>query len=146
MAVCRGKVSEGLDFADDNARAVIAVGIPFPNFKNIQVDLKRKYNDLHCRNRGLLTGSAWYEIQAYRALNQALGRCIRHKYDWGALLLVDQRFQQGNLQGNKQNKYIMGLSKWVRNCVVHQPNCINGLANLKQFAINMTNNPPKKPE
>lgn len=25
MAVCRGKVSEGLDFTDDNARAVIAV-------------------------------------------------------------------------------------------------------------------------
>lgn len=25
LAVCRGKVSEGLDFADDNARAVITV-------------------------------------------------------------------------------------------------------------------------
>ena len=25
IAVCRGKVSEGLDFADDNARAVITV-------------------------------------------------------------------------------------------------------------------------
>lgn len=33
MAVCRGKVSEGLDFADTNARAVICVGIPFPNVK-----------------------------------------------------------------------------------------------------------------
>nr|CAD7259051.1 unnamed protein product [Timema shepardi] len=29
------------------------------------------------------------------ALNQALGRCLRHKYDWGALLLVDDRFQKG---------------------------------------------------
>ena len=26
LAVCRGKVSEGLDFTDDNARAVITVG------------------------------------------------------------------------------------------------------------------------
>ena len=34
MAVCRGKVSEGLDFADNNARAVICVGIPFPNVKD----------------------------------------------------------------------------------------------------------------
>ena len=25
LAVCRGKVSEGLDFSDDNARAVITV-------------------------------------------------------------------------------------------------------------------------
>ena len=37
IAVCRGKVSEGLDFADNNARAVICVGIPFPNVKDIQV-------------------------------------------------------------------------------------------------------------
>ncbi len=29
-AVCRGKVSEGLDFSDHNARAVIVIGIPFP--------------------------------------------------------------------------------------------------------------------
>ena len=33
LAVCRGKVSEGMDFADNNARAVICVGIPFPNVK-----------------------------------------------------------------------------------------------------------------
>ncbi|EPY86533.1 hypothetical protein CB1_000306001 [Camelus ferus] len=36
VAVCRGKVSEGLDFSDDNARAVITVGIPFPNVKDLQ--------------------------------------------------------------------------------------------------------------
>lgn len=37
MAVCRGKVSEGLDFSDENARAVITIGIPFPNVKDLQV-------------------------------------------------------------------------------------------------------------
>ena len=41
LAVCRGKNSEGLDFIDSKARAVICVGIPFPNFKNSQVELKR---------------------------------------------------------------------------------------------------------
>ena len=45
LAVCRGKVSEGLDFADNNARAVVCVGIPFPNVKDTQVELKRQYND-----------------------------------------------------------------------------------------------------
>ena len=44
-----------------------------------QVLLKREYNNEHCKTRGLLKGSDWYEIQGYRALNQALGRCIRHK-------------------------------------------------------------------
>lgn len=28
--VCRGKVSEGIDFADEMARAVVLIGIPFP--------------------------------------------------------------------------------------------------------------------
>ncbi|XP_063613872.1 Fanconi anemia group J protein homolog, partial [Penaeus indicus] len=147
MAVCRGKVSEGLDFTDDNARAVIAVGIPFPNVKDIQVDLKRQYNNTHCRTRGLLSGGDWYEIQAYRAVNQALGRCLRHRYDWGALILVDERYQRGSLSsGVQQNKYTKGLSKWVRNKIVHHPSYAMALSSLNNFARNMTANPPKKPE
>ena len=39
----------------------------------------------------ILLGAEWYEIQAFRALNQALGRCIRHRKDWGAILMVDDR-------------------------------------------------------
>jgi Fanconi anemia group J protein len=31
FAVCRGKVSEGIDFADELARAVVIIGIPFPS-------------------------------------------------------------------------------------------------------------------
>jgi len=98
FAVYRGRASEGLDFSDNYARAVIAVGIPFPNVKDVKVkrkfffsnerfsnifltkvDLKRKYNNALCKKKNLLNGDEWYEIQAYRAVNQALGRCIRHK-------------------------------------------------------------------
>uniref|UniRef100_A0A674KC95 DNA 5'-3' helicase n=1 Tax=Terrapene triunguis TaxID=2587831 RepID=A0A674KC95_9SAUR len=128
IAVCRGKVSEGLDFSDDNARAVITIGIPFPNVKDLQVELKRKYNDQHSKTRGLLPGSQWYEIQAYRALNQALGRCIRHKKDWGALVLVDDRFR------SNPNKYITGLSKWVRQQIQHHENFSTALESLDAFA------------
>ncbi|KAH1178818.1 hypothetical protein KIL84_000149 [Mauremys mutica] len=128
IAVCRGKVSEGLDFSDDNARAVITIGIPFPNVKDLQVELKRKYNDQHSKTRGLLPGSQWYEIQAYRALNQALGRCIRHKKDWGALVLVDDRFR------SNPNKYITGLSKWIRQQIQHHENFSTALDSLDAFA------------
>ncbi|KAM7413743.1 hypothetical protein PAMA_020899 [Pampus argenteus] len=128
IAVCRGKVSEGLDFTDDNARAVVTIGIPFPNIKDLQVELKMKYNDKHCKSRGLLPGHRWYEIQAYRALNQALGRCIRHKNDWGALILVDDRYR------NNPNKYITGLSKWVRQLVQHHDTFSGAMQSLVAFS------------
>jgi len=30
MGVCRGRISEGLDFSDNAARCVMVVGIPYP--------------------------------------------------------------------------------------------------------------------
>lgn len=39
-----------------------------------------------------LTGQMWYQQSASRAVNQALGRVIRHKYDWGAIFLLDERY------------------------------------------------------
>ena len=60
MAVCRGKVSEGLDFADNNGRAVIITGLPFPPLKDPRVMLKQKYLDSN-RNKdnGMLSGQEW---------------------------------------------------------------------------------------
>jgi len=131
MAVCRGKVSEGLDFADNNARAVVCVGIPFPAFKDTLVDLKKKYNDgRRSVNPNILPGREWYEIQAFRALNQALGRCIRHKKDWGAILMVDDRY-------GRNPRYVNNLSKWVRGKVVHYNNCNMMTNSLKTFSTDM---------
>ncbi|RTG90878.1 fanconi anemia group J protein [Schistosoma bovis] len=151
FAVCRGKVSEGLDFADSYARLVIAIGIPYPAFTNPQVQQKREFNDalykssakMACtdkhirsplqnlnssvekydtndditsstsnvsspRRRKVLSGSEWYDAQAYRALNQALGRCIRHANDWGSILLADARFVE------QSSRYMCGISRWIR--------------------------------
>ncbi|RDX73613.1 Fanconi anemia group J protein-like protein, partial [Mucuna pruriens] len=104
LGVCRGKVSEGIDFSDDNAR--IIVGIPFPNINDIQVALKKKYNDTYKSSKNLLSGNEWYCHQAFRALNQAAGRCIRHKLDYGAIVLLDERFRE------ERNRAF--ISKWVR--------------------------------
>lgn len=49
MGVCRGKVSEGLDFADYNGRAVIITGLPYPPLKDPKVVLKKRY--LNERNK-----------------------------------------------------------------------------------------------
>ncbi|XP_078038630.1 Fanconi anemia group J protein homolog [Augochlora pura] len=105
LAVFRGKVAEGIDFRDDEARCVVTVGIPYAVRKDPVIDMKFKYNDKNTGRR-LLKGSDWYTVQAFRALNQALGRCLRHAEDWGAVLLVDERFL---LPDNKAY-----LPKWVK--------------------------------
>ena len=61
FAVCRGKVSEGLDFADNNGRAVIITGMPYPPFKDPHVVLKREYLEENRKREGQgLTGQEWY--------------------------------------------------------------------------------------
>lgn len=39
LAICRGKISEGIDFRGDEARAVICVGIPLLNIHDTQVSV-----------------------------------------------------------------------------------------------------------
>ncbi|XP_007018074.2 PREDICTED: Fanconi anemia group J protein isoform X1 [Theobroma cacao] len=125
LAVFRGKVSEGIDFSDDNARVVIVVGIPFPNINDIQIALKKKYNNTYKSSKNLLSGSEWYCHQAFRALNQALGRCIRHKFDYGAIILLDSRFQE-----EKNRAYI---SKWLRPSVRSYESFEKSLEELRSF-------------
>lgn len=108
MAVCRGKVSEGLDFADMNGRAVIITGLPFPPLKDPRIVLKKKYlEELRATDKDFLSGDEWYSLEATRAVNQAIGRVIRHQNDYGAILLCDSRFNSPKLKGQ--------LSAWLRN-------------------------------
>lgn len=64
------QASEGIDFANGNARGVLVVGIPFPNVKDTKVGLKKAYNSNAPRSLQLLDGNTWYSQQAFRALNQ----------------------------------------------------------------------------
>ncbi|VDN52578.1 unnamed protein product [Dracunculus medinensis] len=43
FAVCRGKVSEGIDFADNESRGVVVVGIPFAPVNDARVELKKQF-------------------------------------------------------------------------------------------------------
>ena len=46
FAISRGKASEGMNFADDYARAVISVGIPYPGIQDLQVGALQSDFDL----------------------------------------------------------------------------------------------------
>ena len=113
MGVCRGRISEGLDFSDKAARCVIVVGIPYPQITDPKVILKKEFLDnarsLQIKNRDQiqgLTGKDWYNQQATRSINQAIGRVIRHAQDYGAILLFDERY---NYPSNRSN-----ISRWLR--------------------------------
>ncbi|KAJ8637753.1 hypothetical protein MRB53_012020 [Persea americana] len=110
LAVCRGKVSEGLDFADQAGRAVIITGMPFAMRTDPKIRLKREYLDQQALSQKkecvVLTGEEWYSQQAARAVNQAVGRVIRHRHDYGAIIFCDERFSQQNRQSQ--------MSLWLR--------------------------------
>ncbi|CDF36878.1 unnamed protein product [Chondrus crispus] len=120
LAVCRGKVSEGIDFSDEYGRAVVITGLPFPAAMDPKVILKREISDEEAK--------AWYTGQALRAVNQAVGRAIRHKYDYGAIILCDERYQSKNVQ--KQ------VSKWIRPSLTICPSFGDAEQSLGSFFSN----------
>ena len=74
-------------------------------------------------------------------MNQALGRVIRHRNDFGAVILADERFGYGNVRGQ--------LSVWLRPAVQSFDSFGKAAAKLAQFfrhhAVNAAPPLPKKP-
>ncbi|XP_061696946.1 regulator of telomere elongation helicase 1 isoform X2 [Syngnathoides biaculeatus] len=128
-AVCRGKASEGLDFTDTFGRGVIITGLPFPPKLDPRIILKTQFLDEMSQKKlpgqKFLTGKEWYKEQAYRAVNQAIGRVIRHKDDYGAIFLCDQRFKNREAQSY--------LPSWVQPSVRFYDNFGNIVRDVCHF-------------
>ncbi|CAF4004893.1 unnamed protein product [Adineta steineri] len=123
FAVARGKLSEGIDFSDKSCRAVIIIGIPYAPHQDRRVIAKRHYLDeINRGNKESKAGDVWYNQQAFRAINQCVGRVIRHRQDYGAVIFFDQRF------GENTDK----LSKWIRP-YVHSVDFTGMMKGLKDF-------------
>lgn len=108
FSVFRGSSSEGIDYKDDMARMVICVGVPYASITEQKIQLKKKYLDKISKEKNdcRLNGKKWYINDAISNVNQTLGRVIRHKEDYGALICIDQRYETHY----KQNLF----SKWIR--------------------------------
>ncbi len=85
MSVMRGKASEGLDLADHTSRAVVIVGLAYPPCEDPRVKIKMAFLDERrfqgssaTAHKDLPTGRQWYKLQAWRAVNQAVGRSVNY--------------------------------------------------------------------
>ena len=135
LAVFRGKMSEGMDLKDSMVRCAVCVGIPYPNCMDLNVRVKMTYNDIqraHFNFRKAnektstrltssqdetyfvpLDGWSWYRQSAFQAVNQAVGRVHRHPNDYGAIILLDDRYNDLSSQAPIRPY----LSRWYRDVV-----------------------------
>ncbi|XP_015834926.2 ATP-dependent DNA helicase DDX11 [Tribolium castaneum] len=91
LSVVGGKLSEGLNFSDDLGRCVIVVGLPYANIT--APDLKEKMSHLD-KIEGSGAGKRFYESLCMKAVNQSIGRAVRHKNDYATILLLDERYNR----------------------------------------------------
>ncbi|CAA6671599.1 unnamed protein product [Spirodela intermedia] len=95
LAVVGGKVSEGINFSDGMGRCVVMVGLPYPNPSDVELMERVKYIDRlgeSAAHATTLEGREYYENLCMKAVNQSVGRAIRHIKDYAAILLVDSRY------------------------------------------------------
>ncbi|SCU78684.1 LADA_0A06898g1_1 [Lachancea dasiensis] len=111
FAVVGGRLSEGINFQDELARAVVMVGLPFPNVFSGELIIRRKHLEQKVIENGGDTKAArvasreLYENICMKAVNQSIGRAIRHAGDYANIYLVDKRYESSGIQQK--------LSNWV---------------------------------
>ncbi|RZF35683.1 hypothetical protein LSTR_LSTR010004 [Laodelphax striatellus] len=107
FSVVGGKLSEGLNFSDDLGRCVILFGLPYPNIKSAQLQEKMSYLSAVYGNK---EGEEHYENLCMKAVNQTIGRAIRHMGDYATIWLVDKRFARPAIQAQ--------LPEWIQTSLV----------------------------
>jgi chromosome transmission fidelity protein 1 len=122
LSVVGGKMSEGINFSDRLGRCVMVVGLPYPNIASPEWKAKMEYIESTTLTNLMEGGSKlskeeaaaqakqaardFYENACMRAVNQSIGRAIRHRGDYAAIVLVDRRYATGRIQSK--------LPGWIR--------------------------------
>ncbi|CAD6933031.1 unnamed protein product [Tilletia laevis] len=94
FAVVGAKLSEGINFSDNLTRAVVMVGMSFANAARPGAGGADEVNEL-------------YLNMCMKAVNQSIGRAIRHKNDYATLILLDRRYAHPDIRNR--------LPGWIRN-------------------------------
>lgn len=121
LSVVGGKLSEGINFSDRLGRGVFIIGLPFPNIRSAVWQAKIKYieaktykrssgTEAEKKARATAAGKDFYENACMRAVNQCIGRAIRHVNDYAAIVMIDRRYDSARIQSK--------LPGWIRGSLV----------------------------
>jgi len=133
LSVIGGKMSEGINFSDALGRGVVVVGLPFPNIRSAQWKAKLEYIEQTTAKMtgrgedGKVAAREFYENACMRAVNQSIGRAIRHQGDYASILLLDRRYKTSQIEGK--------LPGWIRQCVAPGGECDNFQQTTKRLRI-----------
>ncbi|XP_073177217.1 ATP-dependent DNA helicase DDX11 isoform X5 [Lepidochelys kempii] len=126
FSVVGGKMSEGINFSDDLGRCVVMVGMPYPNIKSPELQEKMAYLDKTMpRSAGQPPSKMLIENLCMKAVNQSIGRAIRHQKDFASILLVDHRYARPSVF----NK----LPQWIKERTEIKPAFGPAFAALRKF-------------
>ncbi|TYJ14007.1 hypothetical protein E1A91_A10G089100v1 [Gossypium mustelinum] len=148
LAVVGGKISEGINFSDGMGRCIVMVGLPYPSPSDIELlervkhieslgdtssmeipklsiseehyggDVQSGFSILRsCRRRG----KEYYENLCMKAVNQSIGRAIRHVNDYAAILLVDIRYASDSSKRSFSHPSSK-LPQWIKESLVSATN------------------------
>ncbi|KAF7843340.1 ATP-dependent DNA helicase DDX11 [Senna tora] len=140
LAVVGGKISEGINLSDGMGRCVVMVGLPYPSPSDIELlerikhiegfqnsnsvetrrfsasnnvysgDIQGGFDILRsCSHRG----KEYYENLCMKAVNQSIGRAIRHINDYAAILLVDTRYASDSSKRSFSHP-VNKLPQWIK--------------------------------
>ncbi|KAH3663131.1 hypothetical protein OGATHE_004707 [Ogataea polymorpha] len=134
FAVVGGKMSEGINFSDELARAVAMVGLPFPNLMSGDLIAKRKYVESKTiemggsREDALAHAREFYENICMKAVNQSVGRAIRNIRDYSVIYLIDVRYERPYIQTK--------LSGWIKKRIERDGELSEVVKQTKRFFMN----------
>ncbi|KAJ3596943.1 hypothetical protein NHX12_003343 [Muraenolepis orangiensis] len=125
FSVVGGKMSEGINFSDE---CVVMVGMPYPNIKSPELQEKMAYLDKHLPHTGGKSpGQALIENLCMKAVNQSIGRAIRHRGDYASIILCDRRYSRPAT--------ISKLPEWIRTQTTAHASFGTAFAALRKFFV-----------
>jgi chromosome transmission fidelity protein 1 len=132
LSVIGGKMSEGINFSNEMCRCVIIIGLPYPNIIDPEIQEKMALMDRTCN---AVNGQAYYQNLCLRAINQSVGRAIRHGKDYSAVLLLDRRYMT-------DRRIRAGLPAWLKrgesSSADNNPHFQHRLDSLQRFFESMS--------